>query len=269
MKPDAPVWEDICITYTTDKETTIEMIAARYGVTVGQLNYRAHKNGWLRPKPDVHPFDKWREKQQTAPAKRDLSSIRRAYEESADTIAEIATRFGVHRSTIKRDAQKYGWKRRDGGHAALIFARAARAAGKAFYTLGLESSRAMLGTLPHRIAILQRLYVVVDARLTGIETVIADSEPLSRADSDRETREIALILKTFEKLLEFSHSLASTADSTGDPKPGTDAAAAASRLADDADRLRNELAQRLAVLGERQRRLAAAPAGEPGPESTS
>lgn len=89
---------------------------------------------------------------------------------------------------------------------------------------------------------------MTDAKLSAIENRIASAAPLKAADAERESREIASILKTIEKLKELLDAFARTNAKSGEPKPGTAAANAAASLADDAERLRQDLAERFARL---------------------
>ncbi len=197
--------------------------------------------------------------------------IRVAYETTSETKKEIARRFGVSEDAIYRYAKKHDWILRPSGTAALLIAGAKRAAGitststndlapqpkasarkkataksKAKTTLDIASPtkpRKEAGTDTHQLAIVKRLYDVTDAKLAVIESRIASGKRLVRIDADHEAREIAAILKTIEKLKELSDAFARTAAASGGTKPGT-ASAATAALIGDAERLRQDLAER-------------------------
>lgn len=196
--------------------------------------------------------------------------IRVAYETTSETKKEIAARFGVSESAIYRYAKEHDWTLRPSGTAALLVAGAKRAAGitsvlepsatptrkrtkttsarrKSAKPLDIASQtkpRRGAGTTTHQIAIIKRLYDVTDAKLSIIESRIASKTPLKPADAERESREIASILKTIEKLKELLDAFARTSAKSGEPKPGDTASA----FAGDAERLRQDLAERFARL---------------------
>ena len=196
--------------------------------------------------------------------------IRVAYETTSETKREIAKRFGVSEDAIYRYAKKHDWNLRPSGTAALLIAGAKRVAGitstspsdlaatrttatariatktRAKTTLDIASPtkpRKEAGTDTHQLAIVKRLYDVTDAKLAVIEHRIASGKKIIRTDADREAREIAAILKTIEKLKELSDAFARTAAASGGAKPGT-ATAATAALIGDAERLRQDLAER-------------------------
>ncbi len=252
--PDAAVWEDIKHAYETSPETVIA-IAARFDVKPRTLSARATADAWQRPKRDhFAPLAAYHAERKAKADAVDWEPIRTAYETSAETVETIAEQFAITRDQIRRQAKLADWTRRPAGTESLLIANAKRAAGLYDEAPNLATKAARPrrggGTETHRKAIIARLYDVTDAKLAVIETRIAAGTKLVRADADRETRDIASILKTMEKLLEFSHGLARAAAQSGEPKPGTAAGLAASHLADDAERLRQDLAQRFQRLTE-------------------
>lgn len=196
--------------------------------------------------------------------------IRVAYETTSETKREIAVRFGINERSIYPYAKRHGWTLRPSGIDALLIAGAKRAAGitstrpppetpkrtttrtaaagrktpSKGRTLDIASPikpRKEAGSDTHQIAIIKRLYDVTDAKLGAIEERIEKAAPLSRADADREAREIAGILKTIEKLKDLSDAFARTAAKSGETSASAEATAA---LVDDAERLRQDLAER-------------------------
>jgi hypothetical protein len=180
--------------------------------------------------------------------------IRRAYETSPETVAEIAIRFGVRAKDVsaRANVSGSGWQLRERGTAALAIANAKRAAKSLEATLpaGITAdpepaTSAQLkatnggGTLTHRKAIIKRLYNVLDAKLTEVEARIALQKKLTGPDTERESRQLANLIKTFEKLTELSDAPAKTT------KPN---AAITDQGQDDAERLRQDLLERFARL---------------------
>ena len=198
--------------------------------------------------------------------------IRIAYETSSETKQEIAARFGISKDAIYRRAKTEGWTLRPSGADALLIIGAKRAAGiigealpplkskakrkrataaivpASAMSAGTAKVKSSGGTPTHQRAIIKRLYDVTDAKLAVIEHRIASGTLLKSSDAEREARDIAAILKTIEKLKELLDAFARTNAKSGEPKPGTAAANAAAGLADDADRLRKDLAERFARL---------------------
>lgn len=196
--------------------------------------------------------------------------IRVAYETTSETVVEIAARHGIHRSTILKHAKANAWTLRPSGTAGLLIIGAKRAAGitssaamltelrsrsKTSRTRGKatappspalprrsRSKKSTGGSETHQRAIIERIYDVTDAKLAAIESRIMSATVLKPADAERESREIASILKTIEKLKELSDAFARPSDGRSAGKPA-DAA-----LANDAERLRQDLADRFARL---------------------
>jgi hypothetical protein len=174
--------------------------------------------------------------------------IKRAYETSPETVLEIAARFDIAARKISGRATSHNWIKRPRGTDSLMIARAKRAAGITSIAPDLSTTASRRGvpaggTLTHKKAIVRRLYDVTDAKIAAIEQRIAAKTALTGTDADREGREITVILKTIEKLMDLADALTPPA-AKSNAAPGT----AASALADDADRLRRDLAQRFARL---------------------
>ncbi len=175
--------------------------------------------------------------------------IRHAFEHSYETVDVISRRFSVTVNQIKYRARARGWTSRPSGREALTIASFKRRLGlkrpsyaepltapeqKSKCVAGLSASKA--GTLTHRRAIIVRFYDVIDAKLADIERRIASDRSLDASAAEREAREIATLIKNFEKLTELSdaHDARSAKRSSA-----TDTGA------DDSERLRQDLIQRL------------------------
>ncbi|ODR98416.1 hypothetical protein AUC68_08210 [Methyloceanibacter methanicus] len=95
-------------------------------------------------------------------------------------------------------------------------------------------------TQERRGRIVKRLYNLLDAKMSEIETRMAeaDGRPMSAADAEREARNLNSLARLYAKLVEMDEAKA--ARSGADDKKTQDGA--------DADRLRRDLAGRLARL---------------------
>jgi hypothetical protein len=208
--PDAKVWAAIRQAYETSPET-VRQLAARFRVSGGQIAYRRQRDGWT-PRPSG------------------IDSLR---------IVQAKRLAGLSGSPTLPDANEPPIN-----EPPLAEPEASDAAGRAARSTRID------GSITHQRAIIRRLYAVTDAKLAAIEDRIAAKDSLAGAAADREAREIAAILKTIEKLMELADALArpARAAADGDPKPGSAARLAAAGIADDAERLRDDLAQRLARL---------------------
>lgn len=212
-----------------------------------------------------------------------LADIRLAYESSTDTVKVIARRFRVTDKDIAAAARTHGWTPRPRGAEALRLHQARRmieAAAEAG-VIALEADGAAPaadeaqpldpapsaatarpvagaplttkarrikagGSEGHRRLIISRLYDVIDARLTQMEARVASAKKPTAAESERESRDLANLIKTFEKLMELSAVLAKPAPGAADTsRAGADAALAARALADEAEQFRREIAERL------------------------
>jgi hypothetical protein len=207
-----------------------------------------------------------------APVSPDWEDIRRAYESSHETVAVIAAHFGVAAREVSRRAnlKDSGWLLRPRGTAALVMARARSATQRLEESMALGSDGASLGpvsrlelatddndpTAPalksataqsggatHRRALIRRLYNVLDAKLGEVEARIIARKKLSGADTEREARQLANLIKTFEKLTELSDAPIRSNKPTSATPDATE---------DDAERLRQDITQRFERLRQQQ-----------------
>ncbi len=192
--------------------------------------------------------------------------IRHAYETSAETVREIGIRFGIPHPEISRRAnlKDSGWKLRERGIVALQLANAKRAAMRLEASVTPAASvvspsppspkpHHISGGPTHRRAIIRRLYDVLDAKLTEIEARIADNTVLSDPAAEREARQLANLIKIFEKLTELSDAPAKITKTTATP------VTAADQNEDDAERFRQDLLERFARLQQQPPAAPAAP----------
>lgn len=175
--------------------------------------------------------------------------IRHAFEHSYETVDVISRRFSVTVHQIKYRAKVRGWTPRPSGREALTIASIKRRLGlkRPSYAEPLaapeQKSKCIArqaapkaGTLTHRRAIIVRFYDVIDAKLADIERRIASDRSLDAGAAEREAREIATLIKNFEKLTELSdaHDARFAKRSSANDSS-----------ADDSERLRQDLIQRL------------------------
>ncbi|MEW5963382.1 MAG: hypothetical protein AB1749_07440 [Pseudomonadota bacterium] len=175
---------------------------------------------------------------------------RRLYAAGDLTLAAIAGEIGVSVGQLRRRAKAEGWAR---GRSATANRRASAPAraGKRRTSDGRVAKRTVGRTsddLPEggnvRAAVVNRLYRAIDTKLKRLESRMQSGKTLTAADSERETRELGTMVRSFEKVTELAADL----DRSRQP-------AAASRRGDlsaaDAERMRREIAERLERLAGR------------------
>jgi hypothetical protein len=176
----------------------------------------------------------------TAPI--DWAAVRRDYETSDLTVVAIHAKYKLtpHQLTKRRKAEI--WAKRYAGPANLKAAAVKRALG---YLGPVPDSKAALkgatGSLVHRKALLRRLFTILDLKITELDARIAragepsetrkHSDPKSGAESERDARMLAHVLKTYEQLCDLADV---------NPKAHTD-----TTEADDVDRLRADVRERI------------------------
>lgn len=147
--------------------------------------------------------------------------VRVAYEESYERVADIAVRFGIPRTTIQSRAVADGW-----------LPRAMRRA----------------NWVPSSEHMIRRLYQYLDRKLAQMEARMDNDEELTVADHERETRALGQLIRNFEKVSDLNGELQDGADGKRHGPTEHDA----SDQPDDPHRLRNELAERILRLREKQ-----------------
>ena len=155
----------------------------------------------------------------------DWVAIRRLYEESTTTIAEISELNGVTPSAIRSRRRAESWKPRN----------------KSGARAKLKRPRSTTG----RGGLISRLLKVVDRNLKLLEMRMETDEPGTAADRERESRAIGTLTRTIEKLTELQSETDLTPAKTAKTSSGT-------QIDDnDADHLRLEIAERILRIGER------------------
>ncbi|MEO8650995.1 MAG: hypothetical protein ABI391_01755 [Hyphomicrobiaceae bacterium] len=193
----------------------------------------------------------------------DWSEIRRLYLEGEPAIARIAERHGVSAQRISRRAQRERWPPRHRNDpaskprdkpAAKSAANPASAPTNAAPSPRTRSKRPAAATgstarsLKARRALVRRLYTAIDTKLQQMERRMAHdmateegSSETTAADHERDTRAIGALIANLSRVTEIEADL--------ERIPGTAAAQHAEhQLADEAERFRRDVAERLARL---------------------
>ena len=161
----------------------------------------------------------------------DWVAIRRLYETGDGTVAEITSGNGVTVSALRRRRVAEGWS-----------PRSARPPPK---TSGPRTDRNRKKNRPSsKQALLGRLLKVVDQNLKLMERQMNADEPGTAADRERDTRAIGTLTRTVSKITELQAETDASADAARKRQSGT------VPDADDTDRLRLEIAERILKLRE-------------------
>jgi hypothetical protein len=169
----------------------------------------------------------------------DWSEIRRLYLEGELPVAAIAKRHGVSVRRIYQRGSREGWpgRNRDGPPLASDVRPLARS---------VPAADAAARSLNARRALVRRLYKAIDTKLQQMERRMAHdmatderSSDATAADHERDTRAIGALIANHSRVTEIEADL--------ERLPGT-AKPADRQLADEAERFRREVAERLARL---------------------
>lgn len=202
----------------------------------------AFQRGLLSPSPNVLPSPP-----------RDWDAIARDYAAGALTVTEICTLHGVSPSVLYHRANKLRWKKRKRSVAPKAAPNAAASENGASKASAKSPQRKRRAKQPADLT--QRLLTALDQKMTEFETRMAEGASLNAADSERDARTLNTLVRLFDKLKSFgekSGAAKKSATPMTSALPASTASAQPSATgtdAHDADRLRQELAQRLARLG--------------------
>jgi hypothetical protein len=196
----------------------------------------------------------------------DWPAVRRAYETSTDTVADIAARFHLPRHHISRRARLEGWTLRPSGSDMLRLVRL-RADARRLEAMGgpletaIEDVVAALpdpvapetkgqmrgvGSQTHRRQLVRRFFTVLDLKIQELEKRVevahqkataAKPSLTAGADSERDTRMMAQALKLYGNLCDTADGPSKT-----NPNASTDAPADAEAV----ENLRADLRDRIA-----------------------
>lgn len=162
----------------------------------------------------------------------DWEAVRQDYLHSGLPQAHIARSHGVSKQTLRSRKQACGWER------VVPLERPPNRPAPAGDGLGLPPTPTEL----RRGRIVKRLYNLLEAKMTEIETRMADAagRPLSAAEAERDTRSLNALARLYAKLAELDGAQGKRAAQTKKTDDRKDGA--------HADRLRRDLAGRLARL---------------------
>jgi len=173
---------------------------------------------------------------------KDWAAIARAYADETIRVQDVCGRFGVSLSGLYRRARKESWPRRLSRRAAALSIPAASAGAET----RIDAEPAPTG---RRALMVARLYKVLEDKMRALEDRIARSATGagggvfdSPIDGERDARTLNALVRLFAKLNEM--------------EDGGRAASASPHLTDygaayeDAERLRRDIASRLARLRE-------------------
>jgi hypothetical protein len=210
----------------------------------------------------------------------DWAQIRYRYEETQDAVADICRDSGITERELAGARKKWKWRRkhprrfpplrsapvpsRGGGEEAEVNCESAEMQGgepelsatqDAFRSAPGDRPapasppaipRRLLATPAARRRLLERLVAAISMKLEQLERRmsidLAKGEDTSATDHERETRAIGALIDNLEKIRELESGLAQNIGKSG--------SAATTDLADEADRCRRELAERLSRLVE-------------------
>lgn len=164
-------------------------------------------------------------------AETNWAEIRRAYEGGPEAVARLAERFSIPAGRIYRRAKKEGWRRRE---LEVPNAEPSRKAGAARQQPDKPTPSGQDRPV-NKQAMIARLYKAIDENLKRLEARMGSDREISVADSERETRELGVMIRSFEKVTEFATEIENRRQPAGREPVSTA----------DAERMRAEIAERL------------------------
>lgn len=222
--PSPSVWEDIRRVHQ-DGKISVTDILAKFNITQGALTYRIRREDWPR---------------RPSPIK-----------------SGAIKRTAVASSTPPPTLADLSAEPSHAPEAELLLSPPAPAS---------PAKKTVLTSIAHRRALVKRLYAAIDTKLSLLERRFASemasldagkTKAISAADNERDTRTIGTLIKTLEQVTEYDHGHESgkripggTAAKILHGAAAKSAAAASASLADETDRLRRELGDRLQRLVE-------------------
>ncbi len=183
----------------------------------------------------------------------DWPKIRRLYVSGALTLTSIAEQCGISTRRIAGHARKEGWPpRRQRKQVAREGPTPKQASGKP--TPKPRDAGVAATSLKARRALVRRLYKAIDTKLKQMERRMAhdmataeDNSDTSAADHERDTRAIGALIANLSRVTEIEADLERLPGSSS-PASSQAAQHAERQLADEAERFRGEVAERLARL---------------------
>lgn len=167
----------------------------------------------------------------------DWEAVRNDYLHSGMSEALIAWKHGTTKETLRRRKRAGGWER-----VAPLVRRTSRRAQP-------RDGAPPTPTEKRRGRIVKRLYNLLDAKMSEIETRMAEANgrPMSAAEAEREARNLNSLARLYAKLVEMDEAKAAH-DKAAHDKAARGANDKKTEDGADADRLRRDLAGRLARL---------------------
>lgn len=159
-------------------------------------------------------------------AETNWAEIRRAYEAGPEAVTRLSERFSVPAGRIYRRAKKERWRRPV--QPPLSDPGAAGAPSRGHPGEGYNRS-------VNKQMMIARLYKAIDENLKRLEARMGSDRDVSAADSERETRELGVMIRSFEKVTEFATEIENRRQSAAPERVN----------AADAERMRAEIAERL------------------------
>ena len=164
----------------------------------------------------------------------DWGAIKHAVIDGDWSLRRIAEAYGVGETTIRCRMQKEGWVR-------LVGTKPLPSGRRAGATPGVPKEKRAKPKKFRRRQMVQRLFQVLDAKLTEIEERMAAGQSgeatATAADAERDARSLAALARLYAKLVELDE--AAKQGGRGSKEES------AKETSEDADRLRQDLALRL------------------------
>ena len=171
------------------------------------------------------------------------SAIRRAYCCGAASAAALAREHGVSVHAIRYRVKRDGWKKDSAkGKSGRKRARAPANSNckRRVANVADDESETLGGSSPDTKArVVARLYRAILRKLTRLEERLERDDALTAAESERQTRELSTMVRSFEKITGVA------ADIELQRKPGRRREKDRGAGAGDAERMRQEIAERL------------------------
>lgn len=169
----------------------------------------------------------------------DWAEIRRLYCETTTSVRQIAEQHGITSQRLYARRVAENWPKRS---AARIEKEKKPAHDGKARRNGSDCRNSTVSPRPsRREALLNRLYAAIDEKLKRLERRMKSGEASTVADSERETRELSYMIRSFEKVTEVASDLAQSAGQS----PGQSLEQSSCLTAADAQRMRHAIAERL------------------------
>jgi len=178
----------------------------------------------------------------------DWAAIRRHYEDTQDTVTAICNAAGISRSSFEAHRKRQKWRRKNPrpfppprGQPGIPAPDQAETPPAAAQTAA-DVPPVLLATPVARRGLLDRLVAAISMKLEQLErrmtNDLAAGEDSTATDHEREARAIGALIDNLDKITEIETGIGTPTGKSGATLPATD-------LADEAERCRRELAERL------------------------